>query len=175
MGLPQIIMMVVFLGVVVFFVVRSKGMAAKGAAALDFRPSLAALRAGAAANREPGESEPVCVVAYHYSGFSAQPVVVGVTERHIFVVKGTSPMMTFPYDYEGEHYSSKEKTKQRKGFFDWSHGDCDDGTKGYSPKVKVAPFAGEEWRMYPTMEGFPEQKDNLREFSDRFYFQWFYD
>lgn len=171
----QIILMVLFLGVVAFFVFRSKGIAQGKATAMDFRPGLDALRAGFQTSREPGETEPVCVVAYHYSGLSAQPVIVGVTDRHVFVVKGSNPMQTFPYDHEGEHLGQTEKAKQKRGFFRWSHGDFDDGSKGYSPKVVSGPFAGEEWRMYPTIEGYPQQKSSLREFADRFYFQWFYD
>ena len=62
------------------------------------------------------------------------------------------------------------------GFFRWSHGSFPDGSEGYSPTVKDhAPYAGEEWRIYPELPGHPQQKDNLREFASRFYFQWFYD
>ena len=84
-------------------------------------------------------------------------------------------MQAFPYDYEGEHLPSAQKKAQGRGFFDWFHLSFDDGSKGYAPKVKAPPFAGEQWRMYPTNAAYPEQQANLREFSRRFYFQWFYD
>jgi hypothetical protein len=173
MLIQQIFVIVLFVGVVAFFVSRSLGRAKKLG---SVQPGLDALRAGFMQSRSPDEREPVCVVAYHYSMMSVEQVTVGVTDRRILVVKGTGPMHAFAYDDEGEHLPSSQKKKERRGFFDWSHGDFQDGTRGYSPTVKRhPPFAGEEWRMYPTIEGFQEQKANLREYARRFYFQWFYD
>lgn len=173
MQVPQIIAMVVFLGIVVFFVVRSqKGGAA--AALASVQTGVDALRAQFAQTKTEGETDPVIVVAYHYAMMSATQVTVGVTDRRVLVVKGTAPMQSFPYDNEGEHLPSKQKKAEKRGFFDWSHGTFNDGSKGYSPTVKQAPYAGEEWRMYPELPGFPEQTANLKEFSRRFYFQWFY-
>ncbi len=177
MQAPQIIMIVAFLAVVGFFAIRSiRGAKSGGLGGGSVQPGLDLLRASFAQDRAPNETEPVCVVAFHYSMTSYTQVTVGVTNLRILVVKGPGPMRSFPYDAEGEHLGSTEKTRQQRGFFEWSHGDFKDGSRGYSPTVKRhPPFEGEEWRMYPTLEGFPEQKANLREFSRLFYFQWFYD
>lgn len=162
----QIVFGLLFLGVVVFFAVRSF----KPRAAISVQPGLDALRAGFMQTRLPDETEPVCVVAFHYAMMKAVQVTVGATNRRVLVVKGPGPMVAFPYDYEGEHLGHDQKTKEGKGFFFWSHGDM-----GYTPKVKNhPPFAGEEWLMMPVVQGFPEQTPNLHEFARRFYFQWFY-
>ena len=165
--LPQIVAMLLFLGVVGFFTVRSL----KRKTPSSVQPGVDALRAGFAQSRSPDESEPVCVVAFHYGMMSVVQVTVGVTDRRVLVVKGTGPTQSFAYDDEGEHLPSAQKTKEQRGFFHWSH-----GSSGYTPTVKRhPPFEGEEWLMVPVVQGFPEQKANLREFSRRFYFQWFYD
>ena len=165
--IPQVVVILVFLGVVGFFTMRSLKRKPVG----SVQPGLAALWAGFTQSRAPDESEPVCVVAFHYSMMSAVQVTVGVTNRRVLVVKGVGPVHSFPYDHEGEHLPSTQKKSQQRGFFDWSH-----GASGYTPTVKGhAPFAGEEWLMVPTIDGFPSQKANLREFANRFYFQWFYD
>ena len=84
-------------------------------------------------------------------------------------------MHAYPYDDEGEHLPVQQKDQQGRGFFHWSHGSFKDGTRGYSPTVKQhAPYVGEEWRMYTQVAGFDAQGGNLKEFSRRFYFQWFY-
>lgn len=164
----QILVMLVFVGVVVFFTVRSFK---RKAGITSVEPGLHALWAGFNQTRAPDESEPVCVVAFHYSMMSVAQVTVGVTNRRILVVKGPAPMQAFPYDYEGEHMGQAQKTKERRGFFNWSH-----SPQGYTPTVKQhPPFAGEEWLMLPDVQGFPQQRANLRELANRFYFQWFYD
>ena len=103
------------------------------------------------------------------------PARVRANQR-VLVVKGTGALHAFRYDEEGEHLPADEKKKQGRGFFEWSHGRFNDGSKGYSPTVKnYPPFAGEEWRMYPTLQGYPEQTTSLKVFARRFYFKWFYD
>lgn len=163
----QIVVILVFLGVVGFFTVRS---IKRKTGITTVEPGLQALWAGFNPTRAPDESEPVCVVAFHYSMMSVAQVTVGVTNRRVLVVKGPGPMQAFPYDQEGEHMGQAQKTKEGRGFFRWSH-----GPKGYTPTVKQPPFAGEEWLMLPDVQGFPQQRANLREFANRFYFQWFYD
>lgn len=165
--IPQIVVILVFLGVVAFFTMRSLKRKTPG----SVQPGLDALRAGFMQSRAPDESDPVCVVAFQYSMMSVAQVTVGVTNRRVLVVKGTGHLHSFAYDHEGEHLPSAQKTKEQRGFFQWSH-----GPSGYTPTVKHhPPFAGEEWLMVPVVQGFPEQKANLREFASRFYFQWFYD
>ena len=160
-------LILVFLGLVGFFTMRSLKRKMPG----SVQPGLDALRSAFMQSRAPDESDPVCVVAFHYSMMSVAQVTVGVTNRRVLVVKATGPLHSFAYDHEGEHLPSAQKTKEHRGFFQWSH-----GASGYSPTVKNhPPFAGEEWLMVPVVQGFPEQKANLREFSSRFYFQWFYD
>lgn len=172
MLIPQLVFVALVIGAVVFFTMRAKG---KAKAMGSVQPGLDLVRAGFAASRTPDESEPVCVVAFHYAMMSATQVTVGVTSKRILVVKGEGPMQAFAYDAEGEHLPSKQKSEQKRGFFRWSHGSFNDGSKGYSPTVNHhPPFTGEEWRMYPTIAGFPEQTANLKEFSRLFYFQWFY-
>ena len=174
MWVPQLVVIALFaFGFGFFYFKRSSG---RGSALGSVTPGLDALRAGFLQTRAPDEPDPVCVVAFHYSTLKVEQVTIGVTDRRILVIKGAGTMHTFPYDDEGEHLPSAQKQQQRRGFFDWRHGSFGDGTKGYKPIVKDhPPFTGEEWRMYPTLDGFPEQKANLREFSRRFYFQWFYD
>jgi hypothetical protein len=170
--IPQLVFVALVIVAVVFFTVRAKR---KGASMGNVQSGVDAVRAGFAASRAPDETDPVCVVAYHYGAMSATQVTVGVTNRRVLVVKGGSPMQSFPYDAEGEHLPSKEKTANKRGFFRWSHGTFPDGSKGYSPTVNnYPPFTNEEWRMYPELPGFPEQTANLKEFSRLFYFQWFY-
>lgn len=172
MPIAQVAILILFLGVVGFFVLR--GMSKMKTLGGSVQPGLDALSAGFLQSRSPDESEPVCVVAFHCAS-TAQQVTVGVTNKRILVVKGSAPLLSFPYDEQGEHLPSAQKKAQGRGFFEWSHGTFKDGSTGYSPTVKPPPFAGEEWRMYPTIQGFPQQTANLREFSNRFYFQWFYD
>jgi len=174
MWVPQLVVIALFaLGFGFFYFKRSAG---KGSAFGSVTPGLDALRAGFLQGRAADEPEPVCVVAFHYSMLKVEQVTIGVTDRRILVIKGAGAMHAFPYDNEGEHLPSSQKQQQRRGFFDWRHGSFGDGTKGYKPIVKdYPPFTGEEWRMYPTLDAFPEQKANLREFSRRFHFQWFYD
>ena len=70
----------------------------------------------------------------------------------------------------GEHLPSAQKESQQRGFFHWKHSKA-----GYCPVVKNFPrFAGQEWEMQPVVAGFPQQTANLKEFSRRFHFQWFY-
>jgi hypothetical protein len=134
------------------------------------QPGLDALRAGFLQTRGPNEEEPVCVVGIHHTAFGAEQVTVGVTNHRILVVKGRGRMCAFPYDYEGEHLGVSEKTRQQRGFFNWRH-----GSSGYSPVVKNhPPFSGESWLLPPRVPAFPQQWQNLREFSNRFYFEWFY-
>lgn len=163
----QIVVIVLFLGIVAFFTMRSLKRKLPG----SVQPGLAALSRGFQESRTPDESDPVCVVAWHYAMMSVEQVTVGVTNRRVLVVKGAGPLHAFAYDDEGEHLPSAQKTKEGRGFFRWSH-----GPNGYCPTVnRHPPFAGEEWLMTPHAEGFPQQKANLREFANRFYFQWFYD
>ena len=139
------------------------------------QPGLDALRTAFAQSRSPDESEPVCVVAFHHSAMNIAQVTVGVTDRRILVKKGDGTVHSFPYDVAGEHLGVKEKTAQQRGFFHWKHGSFG-GRTAYCPTVKQhAPFAGEQWRMPPMVPGFAQQTANLKEFSRRFYFQWFYD
>jgi hypothetical protein len=173
MLIPQIVAIVLLVAVAGFFASRSLTRAKKLG---SVQPGLDTLRASYALSRARDESDPVCVIAYRYSMLSVEQVTVGLTDRRILVVKGTGPLHTFAYDEEGEHLPVAQKNKERRGFFHWSHGAFNDGSTGYSPTVKRhPPFEGEEWRMYPTQQGFPDQKANLREFSRRFHFQWFYD
>lgn len=174
MWIPQVVVVLLFaIGFGFFYLKRSSG---KAAALGSVRPGVDALRASFLQTRAADEAEPVCVVAFHYSALKVEQVTVGVTDRRILVLKGAGAVQAFAYDREGEFLPSAQKQQQRRGFFTWSHGTFKDGSKGYSPTVKDhPPFRGEEWRMYPTLDGFPEQKANLKEFSRRFYFQWFYD
>jgi len=132
---------------------------------------LDALRSGFAQTRAQGESEPVCVIAGHYTGYaSVEPVVIGVTNHRILVFKGTGPMHSFPYDYEGEHLPDAEKNRQGRGFFAWKHSKKGSVT-GYCPVVKnYPPFTGQQWWIFPESLAFAQQKDNLRQFADIFYF-----
>jgi hypothetical protein len=161
------IVILALVGGIAFYVLRAQG---RKSALSSVQPAIAAFRAAFAQTRSPGEHDPICVVALHYTLLGAERVIVGVTNLRVLVLKGQGPMRAFPYDYEGEHLGSTEKKRLGRGFFEWSH-----GPKGYSPQVKNhPPFAGETWYMTPTVPGFPEQWDNLREFANRFYFQWFY-
>jgi hypothetical protein len=172
MLIPQILGIVLILALTAFLYKRSLR---KASALGSVQPGLDALHAGFQQTRTPDESEPVCVVAFHYAPLSVAQVTVGVTNRRVLVQKGPGPMHAFPYDDEGEHLPSAEKKQQKRGFFEWSHGPFGDGSKGYSPTVKnFPPFAGQQWRMYPTLAGYPEQTANLKTFANRFYFQWFY-
>lgn len=172
-SVAQLIVLLLFLGVGAFLFLRSRSkMSELGSC----QPGLGALRSGFAQSRAAGETEPVCVVAYHRTSLSLEQVTVGVTNQRVLVVKGSGALHAFPYDDEGEHLPADEKKKQGRGFFEWSHGSFKDGSKGYSPVVKnYPPFAGEEWRMYPTLQGYPEQAASLKVFARRFHFKWFYD
>jgi hypothetical protein len=171
--IPQLIGLALFLGVGVFLFLRSRSKLTELGSC---QPGLDVLRAGFAQSRAADETEPVCVVAYHRTALSMEQVTVGVTNQRVLVVKGGGGLHAFPYDDEGEHLPADEKKQQGRGFFEWSHGSFRDGTKGYSPTVKNhPPFAGEEWRMYPTLQGYPEQAASLKVFARRFYFKWFYD
>jgi len=174
MWVPQLVVIALFaFGFGFFYFKRAAG---KGSLRGSVVPGLDALRAAFMQSRAPEETEPVCVVAFHYSMLKVEQVTIGVTDRRILVIKGAGALHAFPYDAEGEHLPSAQKDQQRRGFFQWRHGSFGDGTKGYMPIVKDhPPFKGEEWRMYPTLDSFPEQKTNLRRFSSLFYFQWFYD
>jgi hypothetical protein len=174
MWVPQLVVMVLLAGAFALFYVKRSS--AKAAGFGSVQPGLDALRASFMQTRAPGEQEPLCVVALHFSMLKAEQVTVGVTDRRILVIKGAGAMHAFPYDSEGEHLPEAQKQQQQRGFFNWKHGTLKDGSNAYCPTVKNhPPFSGEEWRMYPTIEGFPEQKANLKAFSDRFYFRWFYD
>lgn len=163
----RVIVIVAALGAIAAYLLRTIG---RRNALASVQSGLGALTAGFARTRAPGEHDPICVVAVHYTLFGAEPVVVGVTNLRVLVVKGRGEMSAFPYDDEGEHLPLAEKSRLGRGFFNWRHDD-----KGYWPKVKPAPFTGQTWFMPPTVPGFPAQLGNLREFADRFYFQWFYD
>jgi hypothetical protein len=64
----------------------------------------------------------------------------------------------------------RPSSREKRGFFHWTH-----GPNGYAPRVHApSPFTGEEWRMTRFVQGFPQQEPNLKEFSRRFYFRWFY-
>lgn len=163
----QIVGLLVMLGVPALYLLRARAKAKEQG---SYQPSLDALEQGFLQTRLSGESTPVCVVAFHRTAMKLKPVVVGVTSHRVLVAKGVD-FLAFPYDDEGEHLPAAQKTQQGRGFFDCSH----DDSEGYCPTVKQAPFTGQVWWMYPALAGFPQQKANLREFSRRFYFQWFYD
>src|SRR4051812_9409483 len=170
MTLPQVLGLLILVGVGGFLFVRRKPKPAG-----PVQPGLDALRAAFAQSRSADESEPVCVVAFHHSMRNVAQVTVGVTDRRILVLKGQGTLHSFPYDDAGEHLPEKQKMALQRGFFHWRHGRFH-GTTAYCPTVKQhAPFAGEEWRMPPMVPGFADQTANLKEFSRRFYFQWFYD
>jgi len=83
----------VFVGLRIFITKKARAMPAPTI-------GLDALRSGFMQTRAQGESEPVCVIAGHYTGYaSVEPVVIGVTNHRILVFKGTGPMHSFPYDY----------------------------------------------------------------------------
>ncbi len=172
MTLPQVLGLLILVGLGAFLFVRSTR---KPTATGPVQPGLDALRSAFAQSRSPDENEPVCVVAFHHSIRNVAQVTVGVTDRRILVVKGHGTVHSFPYDDEGEHLPVQQKMALQRGFFHWKHGRVTGGTTAYCPTVKQhAPFAGEQWRMPPMVQGFPEQTANLKEFSRRFYFQWFY-
>jgi hypothetical protein len=116
--------------------------------------------------KESGETEPVAVIGYH----KGRPLIVGVNDRRVLVLKGDGALHQAPYDDEGEHLPAAEKDKQRRGYFDWAH---EDGA-GYYPRVKAGPFKGQEFLLPVEVAGYPQQRDNLHEFASRFYFAWFY-
>jgi hypothetical protein len=122
-------------------------------------------QAAFSASRLPGETEPVCVVAYE----GPKALIVGVTNRRVLVVKQEGVMVGLDYDEEGEHLGHVEKDRQHRGYFSWAH----DKSRGYVPTVRNGPYAGEEWVMPLQVPHF-NQKDALHEFSNRFYFAWFY-
>lgn len=132
---------------------------------------LDALRAGFAQTRSGDESEPVCVVAFQRSFLGMAAIASGVTNRRVLVVKGTDALQSAAYDYDGEHLPAERKDREQRGFFHWKH-----SPEGYCPTVTSrGPFYGEQWLMPLFVQGFPQQKPGLREFSKRFYFRWFYD
>lgn len=132
---------------------------------------LDALRAGFTQTRAAGESEPVCVVAFGRSTFGTAAIACGVTDRRVLVAKASAALQSFAYDDAGEHLPAAQKQREQRGFFHWKH-----APDGYCPIVtQHGPFRGQEWLMPLFVQGFPNQKPNLREFSRRFYFRWFYD
>lgn len=126
--------------------------------------------------RRAGESDPTCVVAYHYEGRTFQLVFVGVTNERIVVIKDEGQPHEFPYDDEGEHLPAADKEAQGRGFFSWRHSEkMPDGRSAYTPDVKKhPPFSGEEWQMFLEVPGHPAQRQSLEAFSRIFYFKWFY-
>lgn len=165
----RVLVLLVVVGGIALFLLRKRGRSAVFSPAA-VGAAFQTLRAGFAQTRSPVEAEPVCVVASRASGLGAQLVVVGVTNARVLVVVNGAPMQAFPYDAEGEHFSSNIKKAQKRGFFDWYH----DPKIGYCPKVKVPPFAGETWVMPLSVPAHPHQFAALREFANRFYFEWFY-
>jgi hypothetical protein len=161
--LAMAVMVSVFAGIFAVSFVRNQKMLATLKPPAQLFP---VFQAGFAASRFPNEEEPVCVVAYH----GPKALIVGVTNLRVLVVKQEGVMVGLDYDHEGEHLGSTEKARQRRGYFSWSH----DKGKGYMPTVVNGPFAGEEWLMPINIPGFPAQLQGLHEFSDRFYFAWFY-
>lgn len=178
MPIEQIVVMgVVITGVLAYSILQSRKAMKIGAAQLaSIGPGLQSLHAGFASTRLANESEPVCVVAYHYNKRIVEFVFVGVTNQRILVIKDAGQLYQFPYDYEGEHLPNVQKNKEKRGFFFWKHDDkLPDGRSAYTPTVKLfPPFTKEEWHMYPEVPGHPQQFENLREFSSIFYFKWFY-
>jgi hypothetical protein len=168
----QVVGLLVFAAV--FFLLRKRSRAMLEALSSGVQPGLSALREGFTRSRTPGESEPVCVVAFHRTLLNAEQVTIGVTNQRVLVVKGAG-FHAFPYDYAAEHLPAEEKDKLGRGFFHWVHNVTKSGAGWYCPRVKqFPPFSGQEWIMYPTLEAYPEQTAALREFSRLFYFRWFY-
>jgi hypothetical protein len=121
--------------------------------------------------RAHDESEPTCVVAFHRSFLGLVPIVVGVTAHRVVVLKGNGSQQTVPYDHEGEHLPSAQKSSEKRGFFHWMH-----DQSGYCPRVQQrGSFQGEQWSMPIFVPGYSGQKEGLRAFSRLFYFKWFYE
>lgn len=172
-----ILMGAMFAGSIVYAIYASKKtIRASAAQEASVGPGIERLHTHVEWNRAEGESDPVCVVAYHYPPHKFEMVFVGVTNERILVVKDEGPIHEFPYDYEGEHLPNEQKTEQERGFFFWMHKKkLPGGGSAYTPEVKNhPPFAEEQWHMHPEVPGHPQQLENLRKFSSIFYFQWFY-
>ena len=163
----QYIAMAAFLAVggVIFFLASAR--AKKIAANMKSPEQLkTALLHGFSSIRLAGESEPVCVAAYH----KGMALMIGSTNQRVVVVKQDGELRPFGFDPEGEQLGSQEKNQQKRGYFRWRH----DKAVGYTPLVVNGPCSGEEWLMPLQVPGFAEQSAGLREYSSRFNFAWFY-